>query len=248
DTSTLGCFSDRLHRAYSRKLVPKSSPFTKDDNDPSFDDGHRVYEANSSIPPKKQCLGSSNFILCPFINVSSSGIRDITTISGTAVPNTDFGEPIATLHRSDVVPDTVECQIRSHSVIPTSINSEPMDVTKPNINAPHAAGNYPLVVATPTQPEYVVSNSNNYARGKQNRTNHNRPLTGDTSTQQPSSSNPPLSNNHTRGRRSRTNHNRPVIADNSSQEPSSSDCPLEYKYLGSCTQSCQHYGALFWFH
>ncbi|GJY78997.1 DNA helicase [Tanacetum coccineum] len=139
----------------------KSSPFTKDDNDPSFDDGHRVYEANSSIPPKKQCLG-----------------------------------------------------------------------------------NYPLVVATPTQ---LVSNSNNCARGKRNRTNHNRPLTGDTSTQQLSSSNPPLSNNHTRGRRSRTNHNRPATADNSSQEPSSSDYPLEYKYLGSCTHSCQHCGALFWF-
>ncbi|GKD69661.1 hypothetical protein Tco_1323751, partial [Tanacetum coccineum] len=146
-----------------RKLVPKSSPFTKDDNHPSFDVGYRVYEANSTISSKKHSLGGSNFISSPVINVTSSGIRDITTISGTAVPNTDFGEPIATLHRSDVVPDT-ESQKGSHSVIPTSINNEPMDVTKPNTNAPHGAENYPLVVATPTQPEYVISNSNNRGR------------------------------------------------------------------------------------
>ncbi|GJU97953.1 hypothetical protein Tco_1327224 [Tanacetum coccineum] len=88
------------------KLVAKSSPSTKDDNHASFDVGYHVYEADSTISPKKQCLGGSNFISSPVTNVTSSGIRDITTISGTAVPNIDFGQPIATLHRSDVVPDT----------------------------------------------------------------------------------------------------------------------------------------------
>ncbi|GJX23884.1 DNA helicase [Tanacetum coccineum] len=218
----------------TRKLVAKSSPFTKDDNHASFDVGYHVYEADSTISSKKQCLGGSNFISSPVTNVTSSGIWDITTISGTAVLNINFGQPIATLHRSNVVPDTVESQKRSHSVIPTSTNNEPMDVTKPNINAPHGAENYPLVVAMPTQPEYAISNSNNHGRSNRSRINHNRPLTGDTSTQQPSSSNPPLSNNHTRGRRSRTNDNRPVTGDNSTQETSSSDYPLEYKHVGNC--------------
>ncbi|GKC26763.1 DNA helicase, partial [Tanacetum coccineum] len=195
----------------------KSSPSTKDDNHASFDVGYHVYEADLTISPKKQCLGSSNFISSPAINVTSSGIRDITTISGTAIPNTDFGQPIATMHRSDVVPD----------------------------------------------PEYEISNSNNRGRSNRSRTNHNRRLTGDTLTQQPSSSNPPLSNNRTRsrrvrtnpplsnnctrGRRGRTNDNRPVTGDNSNQETPSSDYPLEYKHVGSCTHTCQHCGALFWF-
>nr|GEV92873.1 hypothetical protein [Tanacetum cinerariifolium] len=191
-----------------RKLVPKSYPLSGDGNAVSFDVGHHVYDANSNVSPKKQCLGGSNFISSPAIDVSSSGVRNMTNISGAAVPNT-----------------YIECETTSHSVIPTNINREYRDITEPNAdvtdggkpdsyyNRSSRAGNYPSVVAIGAQPEYVVSNSNNRSWGRRNRTKRNPPVTSGSSSQQPSSSGP----------------------------------PLEYKYLGGCTHTCQHCGALFWF-
>ncbi|GJU84109.1 DNA helicase, partial [Tanacetum coccineum] len=57
----------------------------------------------------------------------------------------------------------------------------------------------------------------------------------------------PNSNNRSQHRRNRTRQNPHVNGDSSSQQPSSSGPPPEYKYLGGCTHSCEHCGALFWF-
>ncbi|GJW33881.1 hypothetical protein Tco_0053913 [Tanacetum coccineum] len=216
-----------------RKLVHKSYPLIGDANVVSSNVGHHVYDANLDVSSKKQCLGGSNFISSLAIDVSSSGVRNMTNISGVAVPNTYIGQPIAMSHRSDALPDT-ECETPSHSVIPTNINRESKDITEPNADVTdgakpdsycnwssrtalnsfvYASGNHLSVLAICAQPEYVVSNSNNRLRGRQNRTNRNPLVTGG----------------------------------NSSQQPSSSGPPLEYKYLGGCTHTCQHCGALFWF-
>nr|GEX46973.1 DNA helicase [Tanacetum cinerariifolium] len=42
-------------------------------------------------------------------------------------------------------------------------------------------GNYPSVVAISAQPEYVVSNSSHYLRGRRSRSRHNPPVTSGTS-------------------------------------------------------------------
>ncbi|GJZ69212.1 hypothetical protein Tco_0632762 [Tanacetum coccineum] len=106
-----------------RKLVPNTYPLTGDDNIVSFNVDHHVYDGNLNMSPKKQCLNGPNFISSSTVDVSSSGIQNMTPISGTTVLNTDVNQPIATLHQDDVVPDT-ECQIPSHSVTPTTISRE----------------------------------------------------------------------------------------------------------------------------
>nr|GEV72606.1 DNA helicase [Tanacetum cinerariifolium] len=169
-----------------RKLVPKSYPLIGDANVVSSDVDHRVYDTN---------------------------LNNTTTISGAAVLNTNIGQPITTFHHSDAVPDT-ECQISSHSVIPTSISIESLDITKPNADVAYGAksDSYYSCCSGETTHRFVVSNSNNRPRGRQSFTKHNHPITGGSSSQQPSSSGP----------------------------------PLDYKYLGDCTHTCQHCGALFW--
>nr|GEX58988.1 reverse transcriptase domain-containing protein [Tanacetum cinerariifolium] len=72
---------------------------------------------------KKQCLGGPSFISSPTVDVSPSGIQNMTHISGTTVLNIDIDRAIATLHQNDAVPNT-ECEIPSHSVIPTTIRRE----------------------------------------------------------------------------------------------------------------------------
>ncbi|GJV93168.1 DNA helicase [Tanacetum coccineum] len=86
-------------------------------------------------------------------------------------------------------------------------------------------------------------------RGRRSRTKDNLPVAGGTSSgisAQPeyAVSN---SNNRPQGRRRRTKQNPPVTGGTSSEQPPSSGPPLEFKYLGNCTHTCQHCGALFWF-
>nr|GEU65612.1 nucleic acid-binding, OB-fold protein [Tanacetum cinerariifolium] len=50
-----------------------------------------------------------------------------------------------------------------------------------------------------------------------------------------------------RGMRNRARQNPPLTDGSSSQQPSSSGSLLEYKYLGGCTRTCEHCGALYWF-
>nr|GEX43145.1 DNA helicase [Tanacetum cinerariifolium] len=175
-----------------RKLVPKSYPFTEDSDVVPSDAGHRVYDGNSTFSPKKQCLNGPSHISSPPIDVSFYGVRNITNISDAVVPNTYIGMPTAMLDQCHALPDT---------------------------------GNYPSVVAISTQPEYVVSNSSNYSREYILSKSSNRLL----------------------GRRSRAKQNCPVTGDTSSEQPPLSGPPVEYKYLGNCTHTCQHCGALFWF-
>ncbi|GJV89727.1 DNA helicase [Tanacetum coccineum] len=187
-----------------RKLVHKSYPITGDGNVVSLDVGHRVYDVNSNVSPKRQCLGRSSFISSPAIDVSPFGVRNMTTISGTVVPSTDIVVKVFV--------SSVECQTPSHSVIPTSISRESMDITEPNADVAHigqpesyssrrsgagisfvsASRNHPLVAHMSAQLEYVVSNSNNRSRGRRSRTRRNPPVTGGSSSQQPPSSGPPL--------------------------------------------------------
>nr|GEW36810.1 DNA helicase [Tanacetum cinerariifolium] len=89
-----------------RKLVPKSYPFTEDSNVVSSDVGHRVYDCNSTVSPKKQCLDGFSRISFPTVDVSFYGVRNITNISDDVVPSTDIGQLIAMLDRCDALPDT----------------------------------------------------------------------------------------------------------------------------------------------
>nr|GFB47855.1 hypothetical protein [Tanacetum cinerariifolium] len=110
-------------------------------------------------------------------------------------------------------------------------------------------GNYPSVVAISAQPEYVVSNSSNCSRGRRSRSKHNHPVTGGTSSATSAQPEYVVSNssNRSRGRRSRSKHNPPVTSGTSSEQLPLSGPRVEYKYLGNCTYTCQHCGALFWF-
>nr|GFA87265.1 helitron helicase-like domain-containing protein [Tanacetum cinerariifolium] len=87
-------------------VVSNSSNRSRDSNVVSSDVGHRVYDGNSTVSPKKQCLDSPSRISSPPINVSFYGVRNITNISDDVVPNTYIGQPIAMLDRCDALPDT----------------------------------------------------------------------------------------------------------------------------------------------
>nr|GEX28965.1 DNA helicase [Tanacetum cinerariifolium] len=134
-----------------RKLVPNFYPLTGDDNIVSFNIDHHVYDVNLNMSPKKQCLGGPSFISSPTVDVSPSGIWNMTPSSGTTILNRDIDRAIATLHQNDAVfVPFVECETPSHSVIPTAIRRE--------------------------------------SCSSRHRTKHNRPVTGGSSSQQPSSS------------------------------------------------------------
>nr|GEX27812.1 DNA helicase [Tanacetum cinerariifolium] len=97
-----------------KTLVPKCYPLNGDDNIGSSDIDHHVYDVNINMSPKKQCLGGPNFISSLTVDVSPSGIQNMTPISGTTV-NRDIDRAVTTLRRNDAIPDTV---------IPTTIRRE----------------------------------------------------------------------------------------------------------------------------
>ncbi|GKB01259.1 hypothetical protein Tco_0829303, partial [Tanacetum coccineum] len=178
-----------------RKLIPKSYPFTEDGNVVSSDVGHRVYDGNMPVSPKKQCLDGPSHISSPAIDVSSYGVRNMTNINGHVVPNTDISQPIAILHQQDKLPHTgnypsvVAISAQPEYVVSNSNNRSQGRRSRTKDNLPVAGGTSSGISA---QPEYAVSNSNNYPQGRRRRTKQNPPVTGGTSSEQPPSSGPPL--------------------------------------------------------
>nr|GEU66750.1 helitron helicase-like domain-containing protein [Tanacetum cinerariifolium] len=235
-----------------RKLVPKSYPFTDDSNVVSSDAGHCVYDGNSTVSPKKQCLDGSSRISSPAIDVSFYGVRNITNISDDVVPSTYIGQPIAMLDRCDALPDTgnypsvVAISAQPEYVVSNSINRSRGRRSRSQHNPPVTNGTLSVISA---QPKYVVSNSSNRSQGRRSHSKHNPPITSGTSSATSAQPEYILSNftNCSLGRRSHTKQNRPVTGGTSSEQPPLSGPPVEYKYLGNCTHTCQHCGALFWF-
>ncbi|GKE41424.1 hypothetical protein Tco_1468708, partial [Tanacetum coccineum] len=114
-----------------RKLVPNSYPLSEDRDVVSSNVSHHVYDANSNVSAKKQCLGDSNFISSATIGVTSSGIRNMTNTNSDGVPNTYIGQPITMPHHSSILPDT-ECKKLSHSIVFTNIMSKSKNMIEPN--------------------------------------------------------------------------------------------------------------------
>nr|GEX42914.1 helitron helicase-like domain-containing protein [Tanacetum cinerariifolium] len=214
-----------------RKLVPKSYPFTEDCDVVPSDVGHRVYDGNSTFSPKKQCLDGPSRISSPPIDVSFYGVRNITNISDAVVLNTYIGMPTAMLDQCHALPDT-------EYVVSNSSNYSRDRRSRSRHNPPVTSG---TSSATSIQPEHTLSNTSNCSHGRRRRSKHN-PLTS----AQPEYI---LSNSSNRllGRRSRAKQNCLVTGGTSSEQPPLSGPLVEYKYLGNCTHTCRHCGALFWF-
>ncbi|GJS89880.1 DNA helicase [Tanacetum coccineum] len=205
------------------KLVPKSNPHTGDCNVVPLDVADRVLDVNSNVPAKRQRANGSGFISPLLIDVGPSGVQNVPPVGGPALPTT--GVSHCTLMSSSCGALPATGQTLSHSVIPTTVTRQPMEIDESSGDATHVvrvdnyssrcpcSGMQSPVVPMFEQPRHVTS----------------------------------IVNNHSRARRDRTRRHPTATAGTSSQHAAPSGPPLEYKDLGNCAHICQHCGALFWF-
>ncbi|GJY61564.1 DNA helicase [Tanacetum coccineum] len=206
-----------------RKLVPKSNPHTGDCNVVPLDVADRVLDVNSNAPAKRQRANGSGFISPLLIDVGPSGVQNVAPVGEPALPTTGISHCTLMSSSCGALPATG--QTLSHSVIPTTVTRQPMEIDESSGDATHVvrvdnyssrcpcSGMQSPVVPMFEQPRHVTS----------------------------------IVNNHSRARRDRTRRHPTATAGTSSQHAAPSGPPLEYKDLGNCAHSCQHCGALFWF-
>nr|GFB90004.1 helitron helicase-like domain-containing protein [Tanacetum cinerariifolium] len=147
----------------------------------------------------KQCLDGPSRISSPPIDVSFYGVRNITNISDAVVPNTYIGMPTAMLDPCHALPDTGNYPY----VVAISAQPEYVVSNSSNYSWEHTLSNTsncsqrrrrrskhnPL---TSSQLEYILSNYSSRLLGRRSRAKQNCPITGDTSSEQPPLSGPPV--------------------------------------------------------
>ncbi|GJS83511.1 DNA helicase [Tanacetum coccineum] len=118
-----------------RKLDPKSNPHTGDCNVVPLDVADRVLDVNSNAPAKRQRANGSGFISPLLIDVGPSGVQNVAPVGEPALPTTGISHCTLMSSSCGALPATG--QTLSHSVIPTTVTRQPMEIDESSGDATH---------------------------------------------------------------------------------------------------------------